>query len=1264
MAKPRKIPSHGKTTFADRQSAALLKTIFAAHRRVAESITTDDEWPNTDGTIDVQDIVQETDDDRAEIVATFTVQVKTLPETGMLKFPCGVGFLEYCKKMQDVLLLVADNVTGKVYWLYIDPAYVAEVDNGKNDTTVTLALDPKQSFSTQDASYIEAWIKLHTEKRTQISALEERIRESLDNEINVAKQLIEKHRYTEAFEYIEDLIGKRWDQAGANARFRMLANKASALMHLDQLDESVENFLQAYQLQPKLPKAQNNKAYALLMSGDHEQALKQANAVLKVNPIDVEASSVKAQALAHQGKSIKDIEKTLDTAVLNSSEVAHALGFAAKLLELSAESMEYLEKANKLDTSNVFIMADLGIALLEDVINNDRTAIRGNVNPTQAEKVNRGLELLQKAWAAVPDPRDKKFRADWLFDIAMAYRVLGSECDAEKANEELLYLVPDNEIYIKNAGVIAFEAKKFDVAEKYFRQLLEVGTTLPEISVMLVDALRAQSKNEEAVQVIEQYRSVYEAYEDLRADMDESRFDLLLLKNDLAVAQELADQLLSDPVTEMIGALFSARMARIKQDTETSLRMLERAEKAITDQTYKKLVIDLAEEAYQSSAFDVAARMYARVIINPTLDNQYAQRYLKSLYETGRYQEIIGVAQGIREARGSSRFITQFEWGAYLELQDLPNAQKIMEAYLQDHPDDEDVRLDLAVVFLRRNNTKVLDQYLASEIDLEKLDVLSQIQLANLYQTRGNPQRTLEVIYDVRRRHIDDPDAHSAYVNIFLGLDTSVSKIVDVESVQGGTALLYDGGHFMLEDAYEPRISENEISVADAERRGFIGKKKGDKIVLSENHLVKNEAEILEVQSKYVYALQDSMKNFERRFSDRHDLMGFSVKDGEDFAPLFKQLDERQEETQNIEPLYKEGKLTIDLFAKFVNRSLIEVFYALRSTPDLGIRVANGTVEEAKMVQPTLEDINKSDLVADVTALITLFELGMKPADMALNKFVVAQRTHDVITTLINELETFGKKTVMTLYKRGGQYIRQEITAKEQRQRLASMKRFAKWVKANTITKALTQDQIDAIEEKAERPERLDDLIQAAQLDTIKLSIGSGKILYSDDLGLRGLSVSSFGVKGVWTQALVRHALDQGKISEEKYNQVVVQLIMANYHHVSITPQVLLCAAKEAQWQPNEPLLSALKSISRPETTPVSMVVVLVNFLYELYKQPTVADKSHIVHQVLNETTRHHDKRGTIILLRKGLATRFKLLPTVLKEIDDTIVAWLTLHNL
>jgi hypothetical protein len=111
----------------------------------------------------------------------------------------------------------------------------------------------------------------------------------------------------------------------------------------------------------------------------------------------------------------------------------------------------------------------------------------------------------------------------------------------------------------------------------------------------------------------------------------------------------------------------------------------------------------------------------------------------------------------------------------------------------------------------------------------------------------------LEVLYDTRKRFENNPDAHSAYITLVVGLEDTTLELLEPKTVQPNTVLLYEGGFFVIEADREPQIRDNEIDTEEATARGFMGKKVGDKIELTRNRLVgSKEVKITAIKSKYI----------------------------------------------------------------------------------------------------------------------------------------------------------------------------------------------------------------------------------------------------------------------------------------------------------------------------------------------------------------------------------------------------------------------------
>src|SRR5438552_16519279 len=133
----------------------------------------------------------------------------------------------------------------------------------------------------------------------------------------------------------------------------------------------------------------------------------------------------------------------------------------------------------------------------------------------------------------------------------------------------------------------------------------------------------------------------------------------------------------------------------------------------------------------------------------------------------------------------------------------------------------------------------------------------------------------------------------------------------------------------------------------------------------------------------------------------------------------------------------------------------MDIFYALRSMPDLGVKAAGGSLEEGQKSLELLQRSSKRKIVADITALITFYELGLQPGEIGLEKFIVAQTTYDLVFQQITKKRAFGNKQKGTLYKQNGQYIHQEMTIEQQNKQIQYFKRFLNWMKSNNIRDSL-----------------------------------------------------------------------------------------------------------------------------------------------------------------------------------------------------------------
>ncbi len=151
--------SHPSSNFKDTETVSLIMRLLSKHGRVMPDIKTIDKWPNIDGRVDVQN-------EEGGLIGTITVQAKTLPSSHNLKLSCPVAFLAYCK-VEPCILLAADNLEDKLYWLYFDHRIVDSMDiEGKGHKTIEL--DEAQVIDLDHSDYADKWSNILEQNQTKL----------------------------------------------------------------------------------------------------------------------------------------------------------------------------------------------------------------------------------------------------------------------------------------------------------------------------------------------------------------------------------------------------------------------------------------------------------------------------------------------------------------------------------------------------------------------------------------------------------------------------------------------------------------------------------------------------------------------------------------------------------------------------------------------------------------------------------------------------------------------------------------------------------------------------------------------------------------------------------------------------------------------------------------------------------------------------------------------------------------------------------------
>jgi hypothetical protein len=156
----------------------------------------------------------------------------------------------------------------------------------------------------------------------------------------------------------------------------------------------------------------------------------------------------------------------------------------------------------------------------------------------------------------------------------------------------------------------------------------------------------------------------------------------------------------------------------------------------------------------------------------------------------------------------------------------------------------------------------------------------------------------------------------------------------------------------------------------------------------------------------------------------------------------------------------------------------------------------------------------------------------------------------------IHELEEGIEKSSMSLFYRDGQYFREEDTPEQKIAALEIHRADQTWIAEHAqIIPA------EGIKDPGAEGTLLEAL-GASFFDEVRAASGSGRIFVSEDLPMRLLAETEYGVRGCWLQVVLMVATDQGHISSQEYADAIVALIDINEEFISVGSNLLLCVLK------------------------------------------------------------------------------------------------------
>lgn len=1088
-------------------------------------------------------------------------------------------------------------------------------------------------------------------------------------EIDHSRDLLKDYHAEEALDYLEALKNRIWTSAQPIVKYRILTNIGAAKGLLNRHQESARLLIEALQYNPDDEKALCNAALGYLLLGTLDQAVVYANKVLETNPSNGRAYSIIVRA-ASDDESLDEIVARVPEPYRSAPEVANVISYLFRKKGNFTESRKWLETAIDNDaTDSPELKADLGTVLMKLVTDDQSTLFGIQINDEKRAQIEKAVELLTAAWNRVANTSIRDLRLDWIANRGLAKRLLGDLDGAIEDIETALETEPSDPAYSKYMAMLLHEKGENGKAINLLTKIIESGAH-PEAALLLGEVLREENKFPEAIETIKKLLKG-DCVEPMKDEASRLLVRLYIDTKDFASAKDVLSPLQSKDPANISYLVDAARIAAVAGERNEALSLLTKAKSHISGSTTYRQLLEIADEFYAIKEFEEAAHTYER-IVDKTLDTPLSRKLLNSYYRAGELNKALEICQNLQKKYGALEYVSEIESAIYEEIGDLAKAKEVCETYLGSFPDDFSMKLRLAVINLRSNDLNELDKFLDSPFDIQHLSLEYGLQIAGLLVARNRYRRAFETIYEVRRKFYSNAEAHLKYMGFFLEREKDACDWLNITKVGVDTAVCIEEDSrgrewYIIEDRKDADASRREYDLNHPLVKRMLGKTVGDDVVTVDSPYSKVIGKIIEIKSKYVYAFQESLSSFEKLFPDATGAwkvrVGIPEKEGvlpEGFETIFDVISRQHERALKVEQYYREGKLTIGAFANLVGRSVLDVWGGLINTSDPGVICCIGSTEERNLASSVITDGVK--LIADAVSIMTMHVINA--GDVILKRFGklgIAQSTVDLLSNTIGERKGIQSKGFMVVSKEGDKFVRQDISAEDIKRSLEHLEKVMGWININCDIVPCKA----ALNVKREERQQLEQMIGSSFIETILIASEPGTILYSDDERLRSLAKREFNTNGVWTQMLLMKCLDEGILDRGKYNESVIQLVNYSYRHTSIDAHVLLEAAKQSGWLPRPPYTTVVKVLGGQYSNESSALIAGTKFLYELWKQPILAQpqqRDQIILALLDAITFKRKPGVVIARLTKLVERQFYLIPLAFKEVVSVINIWKKTH--
>jgi len=1147
----------------------------------------------------------------------------------------------------------------------------AQRDQGAATPTVAEStLDPNLKAYTPET--INAFVRALTLFNTQTPGSQTPTTDpedaAIQSQVGLARQLVQESKYDAAYPNLLNLRGlEQSQQLSAGLRFDIANLLGCCALEADDIAAAQGYFAEALQLDPSSVKALINSSTTAVFAHDADRALELSSQARRLDPHNSVVLLAHLQALYAASRTDEIGQLLADEPELAqnplSAPILANVELEAGNYETAAELAFNATNADPNNINHLLLLASVLITL-------SRSDSFANVNGSnwRREKLRAAEDVLTQA-VQLAEQQNRNAQLRVALTNRSGVRCMLSELEGGLRDAEHA-LAFDNQdpVALENKGRILLRMNQPQAAAQCFEAVLQSAagtedkqrryvriagdTQQGDIRDLLADAYLKAGQPEKVNEVLP-------ATPDFKV-VDESQLGELELRlmasqalGDEAAVAKIIENLEQDWPTSAIAKLVLAGHWLRQRDLNAAGRLLEQALALAQGRLHDEIALQLAHTRFQEGNYADAARLFASHV-DTSYDNPDLRGYIVSLYSSRQFSEALRLAAQLRAARGPIAGISSIEASILEAGGDLDGARQVLQQLIDVQVDVLTNQVHLAYIEYRSLNLGAARQIVRGiSYQAVRHNPHLLINLARLRLVLDLPG-VLDFAYQARRLDYANPEMHVRYMMICFDLHGPVAE----PGLQEPAAVAVDTSvhvkrddqitTFTILDESQVFADRGELSRGDPLAQGLLGHRKGEYVVISSGFMRDHKYEIVNIQTKYLWASHESTYMFD---SGKLRHPAFEVVHGtpENLAErFFEFIDQRARRAPDIHEFYYKRHLPLSVVATLIKRHLIDTWLFFVDAPDGRLMAAGGSPADYHADSAALADA--TEVVLDLTAVLTIVELDLEAAVAdRFERLFIAQGLVDELREYQSELSMRPPSAYAGSSGEARYFI--EVPSAYIERRLNLAQKALDFVQAHTQVRPtigiLELDQV-----------LLENLGHGAAGSLI-LAKDYNCALYSDDLHLRGLALAEWQRAGFHTQMLLIDLKDRGTLTEDQYFERVRQLAQHNHSFLRMSANGLMWALERDGMSITADVRAMFKPLTDPDCDQAIAAQVLAEVIKRVWTGPWLEhQKVFVLDLALDMLATGRRIMHVLPLLNHALSRQFDLIPWQLQAIRAAIDVW------